>query len=339
MTMHKVSRITALAILLAATLFCLTSAYQTADQIRSAYAPYSFRYNEAFSSSQIQAAHNFQESSDGALYSITLWNETKEELKTDLHSTDAQVIAYSGDVATIFPAVYIQGTAPGAADTDGCAVSEAIAWDLFGSTDIVGQTLQIGNRNAQIRGVFQSQCHLALIAARETDALKNAELAGSPAGDSREMAIAYVTSAGLGAPDQICTGKTWGEFFVALCSVPVLIALVWLLVTGFRMSLHLSSWFRAAVWFVAALVFALLLPHLLGQLPSWLLPAQWSNLGFWPDLVITLNERLNETLALVPTTRDILAKRWALAFTLWLLTCLGALGGSLHLSKQIEQRF
>lgn len=149
------------------------------------------------------------------------------------------------------------------------------------------------------------------------------------------MAIAYVTSAGLGAPDQICTGKTWGEFFVALCSVPVLIALVWLLVTGFRLSLHLSTWLRAAVWFMAALVFALLLPYLLGQLPSWLLPAQWSNLGFWPNLVSTLNERLNETLALVPTTRDVLAKRWTIAFALWLLACLGALGGSLHLSKRI----
>lgn len=68
---------------------------------------------------------------------------------------------------------------------------------LFGSTDIVGQTLLIGDRSAQIRGVFQSQFNLVLIVARETDALKNAELAGAPAGDSREMAIAYVTSAGL----------------------------------------------------------------------------------------------------------------------------------------------
>ncbi len=336
--MHKVFRITALTILLAAALFCLTNAYRTAGQIQSAYAPYSFRYSEAFSSSQIQAARSFQKSSDGSPYSMTLWNETKEVLKTDLHSADAQVIVYSGDVATIFPAVYIQGTAPGAADTDGCAVSEAIAWDLFGSTDIVGQTLLIGDRSAQIRGVFQSQFNLVLIVARETDALKNAELAGAPAGDSREMAIAYVTSAGLGAPDQICTGKTWGEVFVTLCSVPVLLALVWLLVIGFRMSLHLSTWLRAVSWFVAALVFAFLLPYLLGQLPSWLLPAQWSNLGFWPDLVSTLNERLNETLALVPTTRDVLTKRWAIAFALWLFACLGALGGCLHLSKQIEQR-
>lgn len=61
-------------------------------------------------------------------------------------------------------------------------------------------------------------------------------------------------------------------------------------------------------------------------------------LGFWPNLVNTLNARLNETLALVPTTRDVLTKRWTIAFALWLFACLGALGGSLHLSKQIEQR-
>ena len=81
-------------------------------------------------------------------------------------------------------------------------------------------------------------------------------------------------------------------------------------------------------------VFALLLPYLLEQIPSWLLPAQWSNLSFWPDLVNTLNERLNETLALVPTTRDVFAKRQAIKFTLWLLACLGALGLTVRVLKQ-----
>ena len=62
--------------------------------------------------------------------------------------------------------------------------------------------------------------------------------------------------------------------------------------------------------------------------------AQWSNLGFWPDLVNILNERLNETLSLVPTTRDVFAKRQAIEFTLWLLACLGALGLSVRVLKQ-----
>lgn len=88
------------------------------------------------------------------------------------------------------------------------------------------------------------------------------------------------------------------------------------------------------IWFAVLFVFALLLPYLLGQIPSWLLPAQWSNLGFWLDLVNILNERLNETLSLVPTTRDVFAKRQAIEFTLWLLACLGALGLSVRVLKQ-----
>ena len=273
MKMRKVYKIMLLAVLLSVALFCLTGAYRAADQIQTAYAPYSFRYKEAFSSDQIQSAHRFQAGEDGTQYAMTLWNETKEVLKTDLHSIDAQVVFYSGDAAIVFPAVYIQGSAPGAVDVNGCAVSESIALDLFGSTDIVGQTLQIGDRNVQIRGVFQGQTNLAITAAQESDMLKNVELVGSPGGDLREMAVDYVTAAGLGTPDQICTGKTWGNFFVALCSIPLLVSALWLLLVGFRISLRFPSWLRITIWFAVLFVFALLLPYLLGHIPSWLLPA------------------------------------------------------------------
>ena len=69
-----------LAVLLSVALFCLTGAYRAADQIQTAYAPYSFRYKEAFSSDQIQSAHRFQAGEDGTQYAMTLWNETKEVL-------------------------------------------------------------------------------------------------------------------------------------------------------------------------------------------------------------------------------------------------------------------
>ena len=135
-------------------------------------------------------------------------------------------------------------------------------------------------------------------------------------------------------PIKFVLGKTWGNFFVALCSIPLLVSALWLLLVGFRISLRFPSWLRITIWFAVLFVFALLLPYLLGHIPSWLLPAQWSNLGFWPDLVNILNERLNETLSLVPTTRDVFAKRQAIEFTLWLLACLGALGLSVRVLKQ-----
>lgn len=91
MKMRKVYKIMLLAVLLSVALFCLTGAYRAADQIQTAYAPYSFRYKEAFSSDQIQSAHRFQAGEDGTQYAMTLWNETKEVLKTDLHSIDTPI--------------------------------------------------------------------------------------------------------------------------------------------------------------------------------------------------------------------------------------------------------
>lgn len=78
MKMRKVYKIMLLAVLLSVALFCLTGAYRAADQIQTAYAPYSFRYKEAFSSDQIQSAHRFQAGEDGTQYAMTLWNETKK---------------------------------------------------------------------------------------------------------------------------------------------------------------------------------------------------------------------------------------------------------------------
>lgn len=331
--MNRIPKSLMCIILTVAALFFLTCAYGAANRIQELYPTHSFRYYKTFSSSQIQTALSFQKSEDGSQYAITFWDEKKGAVKTDLNSVEAQIIWCLGEANAVFPAVYLQGSAPGASDTAGCAISESVAWDLFGSTDIVGLSVSIDDRTYEIRGVFRGASDIVIASAQDTDTLRNVELTGSPSNDSREIAITYVSSAGLGAPDQICYGKTWGCFFTVLCSIPVLISGLWLLWKLLKISRHFQPLLRYLVWFFTALLFAISLPYLLTFIPSWLLPLQWSDLSFWPDLVSTLNERLNETLFLIPTSRDVIAKRTTIEFALCLSACIGCLGVGIKISK------
>lgn len=330
--MDRIRRSLLLIILMAAALFFLAHAFMAADQVQETYTTHSFRYEKKFSPSQMQAAHNFEKSRDGLQYTITFWEEESGLAQTRYNSAAAQVIRYSGDAAMAFPAVYIQGGAPGAGDNNGCAISTSAAWTLFGSTDIVGLPVKIDDTVYQISGVFRGESALAVIPAKDTDALQNVELTGTPPGDSRENAITYAVSAGLGTPDQVCYGKTWGAFFAVLCCTPLLFTALWLLEKLLRMSRHFRPLCRYPLWFCTALLFAVSLPCVLTLLPAWLLPTQWGDLSFWPRLFETLNERLNETLSLIPATKDVLAKRAAIKFALCLTGSLGCLGLGIRVS-------
>lgn len=67
--MRKVYKIMLLAVLLSVALFCLTGAYRAADQIQTAYAPYSFdtrrhfrliKFNQPIGFKLVRMAHSMR---------------------------------------------------------------------------------------------------------------------------------------------------------------------------------------------------------------------------------------------------------------------------------------
>lgn len=296
----------------------LIQAFRAALSIKELYTSYSFRYSQAFLPARILSALDYQETEEGSRYSLTFWGEETGTISSNLASEEVQIVRYLGEANICFSLEYAIGTAPGANDQYGCAVSSEIAWKLFGSTDIVNLTITDGKTDYLIRGVFKSRQNLVIAASQNNEGLNNVELTGAPAGDSLELAQAYVVSAGLGPPDQICYGRTWGEFFTMLCYLPLLITAFLLFWRILKISRLFSPVMKYSLWFLFALLAAVILPYLLSQLPSWLLPSQWSNFGFWSELVSTLNTRLDETFALIPTSKEVWAKRE----TLWFMLCL-----------------
>lgn len=88
---------------------------------------------------------------------VALWKETEkaEVFCEDLERTDTAVcIALWGDVEQVFPGCLSAGNGLIKEDDKGCMVSEALAYRLFGSGDVLGKELTYEGSSYVIRGIL-----------------------------------------------------------------------------------------------------------------------------------------------------------------------------------------
>lgn len=309
----------------AAALLCglaLALAFAAAGALRQAYPAFGLRYEAPLTEAQLRRAQ--ETAAQDGVYGLTFWRQETGTLAQGNRRAEAGAVVYNGEGADCYPARFLRGGYPGAADAAGCALSSGAAWQLFGSEDVVGQTVTWNERAYRVRGVFQEKTALALLGAGAQDGFSNVELAGAPAGDAREEALNFAAKAGLGAPDQLCYGQSIAAFAGVCCFLPLVWAAWRLLWAGLRKSRALPPLARQLLWFGLALAFALCLPWALQSLPGWLVPARWSDFSFWTGLAETLGQRLREWFALRPMLKDILAKQAMLTGAAALLAALWA---------------
>jgi hypothetical protein len=232
------------------------------------------------------------------------WHETEARLSIGHKNTDAACILFSGDAALVWPARYLTGAAPGVTDAAGCAVSFALAWELWGSTDVVGKPVDVDGEERTVRGVFEGEGLLVLLSFRDEDREQGytaVELAGGPASPSRGDAERFAVTAGLGRPDIILMG-TPAFIAAALAALPIIILAVYAL-SLFIAKIRRHPWKWVAA-FAALISFAALLPVLLELLPDRMVPTFWSDFSFWGGLIRQMGDNLREYLVLAPRLRD-----------------------------------
>jgi len=192
-----------------------------------------------------------------------------------------RAVGYKGNAMDCLPMEYSAGTAPGAGDGYGCAVSSELAWRLFGSTEAVGGVLTLEGKNYGVTGIFEAAEAILLYPAR--DHFTCAVLRGVPDGDPYTAALRFAAASGLGTPQETSASGQKQWIMGALCWLPLLLTGAVLLAAALRASPH-----RRLLCFLLALGIAALLPAALAALPGWLLPARWSDFSFWPDLFAQL---------------------------------------------------
>lgn len=250
------------------------------------------QFADPITAEQLTAALTYQQSDANAEgITASFWGSQQAIVYTDSgrKAEDTTCIGYAGSAVDCLPAEYPQGTAPGAVGQQ-CAVSTSLAWALFGSNDIVGQTVTLDRTDYTISGVFASDTCKLLYPAKS--GFTHAELRGISTDAPKADTLQWAAAAGLPASQTIDYGpqKVW--LAGVLCHLPAVLVGLCLLVVFLRMVHTLPSLLRHGTYFIMALVFALLLPYYLRGLPGWLIPTRWSDFSFWPRLIQQiLNEK------------------------------------------------
>ena len=266
---------------------------------------YELRFAAPLTAAQAEA---LRQAAGDAGIDLALWREDAASLTAPSGRTaPARMVCTDGSPALCFPARYLSGTAPGAGQQDGCAVSAALADALFGSRQVTGLTLEADGRVRRITGVFAGSEPLLLCPSADPPAggYTAASLAGVPAGDPRGAAGRLVQSAGLAAGDGVTLlpcGTLRGALAL-LAGLPLLAAAAALAWQLWR-SLPLRGGGRWAAGLGLAAAAALALPALLAALPRWLIPSRWADLSFWGGLAETLGQSLLAFVSLPDTARD-----------------------------------
>ena len=272
------------------------------------YSSASLRYDapvsgrDAYAARQYSITHN-----NDSMFWPTFWNECVASFASGSAAVDAGCIAFSGNASLVWLAEFISGAAPGAIDGSGCAVSESLAWRLWGGIDVVGMTVMVDESERIVRGVFRGEVELALISFGDEDTSQEwsaVELGGGPDSFTRDDAVNYSLASGLGNPAAILMG---GQSLLA--AIMVMLPFTILAIYGiFLAAGYAGKRFPTArkfYPFLLLIALAALVPAILGMIPEWLIPTRWSDFRFWGSMLRQAASSLRGFLGVVPRSRDV----------------------------------
>ena len=235
------------------------------------------------------------------------WCEDEAHFSTEYREKAAKCILFSGDGALVWPAAYLAGGAPGVIDNIGCAISSALAWELWGDTDVVGKTIEVDSSLRVVRGVFEEVECLALLSVPDEERNQSfsvVELSGGPVRPSRSEVESFIAASGLGSPDSVLMGTPTflAEFMLLL---PLIMLALYGLVLCIGWAKKWPAPQRRIFIFSMLVCAAVLLPGVLDFLPDWVIPTRWSDFSFWGSLFKQTGANLREYLMLSPSIRDV----------------------------------
>jgi len=253
----------------------------------------------------------------------TFWKEQEGTLSTDFQEVSTKTLVYLGEGYRVHHGEFLSGGYPIENDRNGCAISDALAFELFGSMDVIGQEVEFENHSNrsypkeknsdkekvyEIRGVFKEEEKLALFSGELDENYTVVELVGDMKGDSEGAVTIFVGNSGLEMPDQIVYGIGIASLLELACNLPLIIVVIWLSLNSISLIQNRYPEIKEILWIFVFLLFAYNLPSLLEQIPQWILPSRWSDFTFWQSLLETMIMRIEEWFFLQVTIKDVIIK-------------------------------
>lgn len=222
--------------------------------------------------------------------SVTLWREhSGQTIAGDGGSTAlAGVLEGYGEGADLYPALFRSGGYPSRGDAAGCAVDEALASALWGSTDVLGSALDWEGKTYYVRGVFRGTAGLLLTQAADDDETAFCRmLLRTPGGSTAEAARNFLDQNGWGGA-QVLDLPLLSWLLTALAALPGLLLAAALLgrLLGRMWKLRYSPLLLIQIIlpvfaFGAVILWGMGFPW---EIPGSIIPTRWSDFDFWSRL-------------------------------------------------------
>lgn len=271
-------------------------------------APVSLRYIEPLTKTQVESALEYvQSEQNNADTYPTFWLQKEGVEVTTRDDTKAitQILVGHGQGELIWPATFILGGWPGVYDEDGCAVSAQLAWNLWGSTDVVGKEVQLDKRKLTVRGIFEGEDPILYATGGLDVGYTCVELSPIIDEDKHEAAENFIIKAGLPFADYMVYGGSMQVLMQAACWLEVIYSALCLMWHLFRACPPKR---RRLMLLCLLFVLAFLLPVALSELPAWIIPTRLSDFDFWGRLWQTVSDRIREWFSLPAQSKDVMAK-------------------------------
>ncbi|WP_099204342.1 ABC transporter permease [Scatolibacter rhodanostii] len=278
------------------------------QELKQVYPGWSLRSQEEISAEQVlQSRRAFAEQADNIIWP-TFWTEQRETMTTFRTASTQKIIYYDGDPTLVFPAEFLMGGYPGEMDVNRAAISNQLAFTLWGSEDVLGESFQIGEKEYTISGVFQSKEETVIAGNSNTEMKwKNIEIRDTENKLTREEIVLAAQKIGLSSEVHIIDGNGMVMLLNLFAYLPIVVG-IFLICFAINRQLPQHSVVKNVGVFLFFLILALSLPWVLSKFPLWLLPTKWSDFAFWVKLFETLQEYIVSWFLLVPQDKDLVAK-------------------------------
>ena len=182
--------------------------FWNAQRLARAAGGISLRYGEALEPRVVASALEYaRDGRNNAAWSPTFWAVRQGAASANGREETVRMLRVCGDAELLATEPLLYGALPGPAGQGGCAVSSALAWQLWGALDVTGLELELDGERYTVRGVFESGEARAVTqeaADSRTAEYANVELtAMETAPEGTEAALAFAGASGLGTPAHV----------------------------------------------------------------------------------------------------------------------------------------
>lgn len=200
--------------------------FWNAQRLARAAGGISLRYGEALEPRVVASALEYaRDGRNNAAWSPTFWAVRQGVASANGREETVRMLRVCGDAELLATEPLLYGALPGPAGQGGCAVSSALAWQLWGALDVTGLELELDGERYTVRGVFESGEARAVTqeaADSRTAEYANVELtAMETAPEGTEAALAFAGASGLGTPAHVVDGPALAGLACALCWLPL----------------------------------------------------------------------------------------------------------------------